>query len=238
MKVQLKVFAHRGASSSALENTMKAFERAIQLGADGIELDVQCSKDGHLFIYHDNNLSRLSGKSRLISNCTADEIKKIRIGNRYWRIFSCSRIPSVEDFLEWLKFHEVPVNIELKETLIERPEIIKKWVHQIRLPEGSHFSSFHMDLLKIVKEIRPDIETAYIISKKFDWSTIEQLDFVDSIHAHKKYYQRNLLDLTFQAKKTMRFYGIVGDEPFLRQPHPVVVGWITDFPAKVKTFIS
>ena len=57
------VWGHRGASGYAPENTMTAFEKAVELGADGIELDVQLTKDGELVVIHDETIDRVSGGS-------------------------------------------------------------------------------------------------------------------------------------------------------------------------------
>ena len=60
---KIKVWAHRGASGYAPENTMAAFEKAVELGADGIELDVQLTKDGELVVIHDETIDRVSDGS-------------------------------------------------------------------------------------------------------------------------------------------------------------------------------
>ena len=65
----IPIFAHRGASAYALENTLKAFQKAQKLGADGIELDLQLSKDSIFVVFHDLYLFRLTGVRRLVSDC-------------------------------------------------------------------------------------------------------------------------------------------------------------------------
>ena len=64
MSKHVKIFGHRGASGHALENSFKAFDKAIEMKVDGIEIDLQCSKDGKLFVFHDLNLHRLAGVNR------------------------------------------------------------------------------------------------------------------------------------------------------------------------------
>ena len=66
----MKVFAHRGFSGLYPENTMLAFQKAIEAGADGIELDIHCSSDGKLVIIHDENLVRTTGCNVLVSELT------------------------------------------------------------------------------------------------------------------------------------------------------------------------
>ena len=74
---QAKIFAHRGASGYAPENTLEAFALAQQQGADGIELDVQLSKDGVPVVFHDESLKRVSGHAGMIKDFTLEELQRI-----------------------------------------------------------------------------------------------------------------------------------------------------------------
>ena len=100
MSKHVDIFAHRGASGHALENSFKAFDMAIGMQADGIEIDLQCSKDGQLFVFHDLNLHRLAGVNRIFSDCLSGEIRKFKIGKCFLRRFTSIHIPSVEEFME------------------------------------------------------------------------------------------------------------------------------------------
>ncbi|WP_042475327.1 glycerophosphodiester phosphodiesterase [Bacillus ndiopicus] len=232
--MNIPIYAHRGASAYELENTMGAFRRALKLGANGIELDVQCSKDGQLIVFHDNNIKRLTGVNRFVQDCTLAELQSYRLGRRFSRIFSKKRIPLLRDVIKWAIVEKISLNIELKESLMTNYDALIQLLKIIELPKNSHFSSFHEQLLVIVKKYRPDIETALIITKKFDWGKLDSLPHVDAIHAHKKYYKRSYLKACEYAGKSMRFYGVTGKESFITQPHPVVVGWITDYPDIVR----
>ncbi len=238
MAQQVKIFAHRGASGHALENSFKAFDKAIRMKVDGIEIDLQCSKDGRLYVFHDLNLHRLTGVNRFFYDCLSEEITAFKIGKRYIRHFTNVRIPSVEAFMEWLTKNPVCVNIELKESILKHKETLISWLLDLTLPPGSHFSSFYPDLLKIVKQVRPDYDVAILVTKEFKWTELKSMQGIDAVHAHKKYYRRPYLKLASEAQKPIRFYGIKGDEPFLRHPHPIVVGWITDYPKKVAAIVK
>lgn len=238
MVSEVKVFAHRGASGEAFENTFKAFNKAIKQKADGIEVDLQCSKDGHLFVFHDLNLLRLVGINRFFYDCTYEELKNFPLGRTFLRRFSNLRIPPIEEFMEWVQLNPIPINIELKESLLKHPDELITWLIDLELPLGSHFSSFYDELLQIVKQVRPEFETAIIVTKLFNWDALESLHHIDAIHANKKYYKHRYLTTASAAKKHMRFYGIEGKEPFLKNPHPIVKGWITDYPLKLVKFLG
>lgn len=230
----IPIFAHRGASSFHLENTFAAFKKAKELGADGIELDLQVSKDGVLVVFHDNDLKRLAGINKLTSECTYDELIRYNLGPRFKRLFRRDRMIAFTDLLKWANAENIALNVELKESLLTSEHVLKQLLQTITLPENSHFSSFHASLLKVVKDIRPEIETGFIITRKFYWATLEEHNYFDAIHAHKRYYKEQYLDACKKANIGMRFYGIQGNELFLKNPHSIVKGWITDFPHLVR----
>ena len=79
-----KVWAHRGASGYAPENTLDAFRKAVEMGADGIELDVQMTKDGELVVIHDETIDRVSnGKGWLTKRIWNTQRKRYQHLSRY-----------------------------------------------------------------------------------------------------------------------------------------------------------
>lgn len=234
MVKHIPVYAHRGASAYVLENSMEAFEKAIALQADGIELDVQCSKDGTVFVFHDLNLKRLTGVDKFIHECSDKELSDFRIGRRvFLRFIGNKRIPKFEKVLEWANKHNIKLNIEVKESLIDNLDPLIQLLKKHVLPKGSHVSSFHDILLREIKEGCPHVETAIIVTRKFNWAALQSMKHIDAVHAHKRYYKPRFLQVCEDAKKPMRFYAIDGKEAFLQSPHPIVAGWITDFPDRL-----
>ncbi|MER1998845.1 MAG: glycerophosphodiester phosphodiesterase [Lysinibacillus sp.] len=233
MTRKIPIFAHRGASGYKFENSMDAFIRAKELGADGIEIDIQQTLDGELYVIHDTNLRRLTGVNRLIQDCKSDELEVLAIGKPFWRLLFRKRIPTFQYVVEWANANDMPLNVELKESLLLNEEPLKQMLPHLLLPPGSHISSFHDKLLQTVKAIRPEIETALIITKKFNFDTLGEYTHIDSIHANKKYYHRRLLQSCALHNKGVRFYNLKGGEPFLVSPHPSVIGWITDYPDRL-----
>nr|WP_106779792.1 glycerophosphodiester phosphodiesterase family protein [Lysinibacillus timonensis] len=235
MSNKIPIYAHRGASGYILENTIQAFEKAKELGADGIEIDVQVTKDNVLIVYHDLDLKRLAGVNKMVEACSFEELKTVRIGKRFWRRFTNFSIPSLQQVVEWSNEENVPLNIELKESLLRNNEAIIGFLQNLKLPKDSHFSSFHDELLRVVKMQRPDFQTAILVTKKFDWEKLKNMSHIDAVHAHKRYYKQPYFEYCKQANKLLRCYSIKGNEQFLMNPNPQVFGWITDFPDKVLT---
>ena len=75
-----KIIAHRGASAHAPENTLAAFQLALEQGADGIELDVMLSKDGHLVVIHDDTVDRTTNGSGKVRDLTLSELRQLDAG--------------------------------------------------------------------------------------------------------------------------------------------------------------
>ena len=233
MTNRIPIFAHRGASGHALENSFKAFEKARKLGADGIELDVQCTKDNCLVVFHDLELFRLTGVKKKINECTYEELVNYPLGRHVLRRFSRDRIPTLQEVVEWANVYNMPLNIELKESLLANRKAVIDGLKGLKLPKGSHFSSFHDELMRIVKMQRPDVQTAIIVTKKYNWQELSKQSHIDAVHAHKRYYKPEYFKACADSGKGLRYYSITGKEAFIANPDPSVIGWITDFPDTV-----
>ena len=90
------VVAHRGASAYAPENTLSAFRRAVELGADFMELDVRLSADGELVVIHDDTVDRTTNGTGLVSDFSIEELKELVVEG-------CERISTLREVFEELK---------------------------------------------------------------------------------------------------------------------------------------
>ncbi len=125
MKVQ--VWAHRGASSDAPENTLEAFELAAQQHADGIELDVQMSADRELVVAHDETLDRVSNGSGFIKDKSLAELKLLDFSKPCPR-YSPARIPMLREVYQLIRPTGMLINVEIKSGIILYPGIEQKLV--------------------------------------------------------------------------------------------------------------
>lgn len=105
-------YAHRGFKSKYPENTMLAFKKALESGADGIELDVHLSKDGHLVIIHDENLLRTCGYDTFVKDLILEELKKLNAAYGYGGIDE--KIPTLREYFDFVKDTNLITNIEIK----------------------------------------------------------------------------------------------------------------------------
>ncbi|WP_318614971.1 glycerophosphodiester phosphodiesterase [Sporosarcina sp. YIM B06819] len=225
------VFAHRGASAVRFENTMSAFEKALMQGADGIELDVQVTEDGVPIVIHDADLVRLAGVHRTIATMTSAEVAAIRVGKKYARMVNGHQIPTLTEVAMFSDKHGLALNVELKETVSERPESIERIVDSVSHMENLHFSSFDYRLLEKIKAVDASIETAYLVRKNgVDWDHLEQYASADGFHLHKRLLQEPYVSKLIQSGKKIRVYGMTGQETIVLDPPPYIAGWITDYP--------
>ncbi|MFT8394521.1 glycerophosphodiester phosphodiesterase [Propionibacterium sp.] len=111
------IWAHRGASKVAPENTLPAFETAVALGADGVELDVQRTSDGELVVCHDEKIDRTSNGQGYIADHTLDELRAFDFSN-HKDGFSQIPIPTLAQVLKLLKPTSLSINIELKNSVL------------------------------------------------------------------------------------------------------------------------
>src|SRR5579872_5321980 len=108
------VIAHRGASGHAPENTMTAFQRAVELGASFIETDLHVTRDGAFVAIHDDTVDRTTNGSGEVQDFTLDELRRADAGMWFDRDFMGERVPTLAEILEFAKQNDVIFYLELK----------------------------------------------------------------------------------------------------------------------------
>jgi glycerophosphoryl diester phosphodiesterase len=229
------VFAHRGASGVCFENTMSAFKEAVRQKADGIEIDIQLTADCEPVVIHDSDLNRVAGIRKRISSFYLSELDNIRIGRKVFRNVYGHRIPTLREVISFCELNHLALNIELKETVSERPEILKEIIDMAMVLDNVHLSSFDPAILEKAKAIEPAIETALLLKKQTtDWERLEHYDFVDGFHFHKRLFKEPYIGALAASGKKLRVYGMTGKEAIATSPPSFIDGWITDYPGRFK----
>ena len=113
LDVEATVIAHRGSSKVAPENTMAAFEQAVEDGAEWIELDVQENAEGTVIVAHDRDFMRQARVSLRVRNATDEDLRALDVGSWFDPKFSNQRVPTLQDVLQWAR-GRVRIAIELK----------------------------------------------------------------------------------------------------------------------------
>ncbi|KXH87495.1 glycerophosphodiester phosphodiesterase family protein [Sporosarcina sp. HYO08] len=233
---RLPVYAHRGASGAAFENTMKAFMKAYEQGADGLEIDVQLSEDGVPFVIHDPDLGRLAGIQTSIAEMSSHDLENVRVGKKGMRLFAGHPIPTLMEVVSFCAQHNLGLNVELKETVSERPESVREILSMVSLLDQVHISSFDYHLMEKVKEFDPKMETGFLVRKKgVEWEQLERYSAADGFHLHKRLLVEPYIGNLAATGKKIRIYGVTGKELITTDPPPYISGWITDYPNKFLT---
>lgn len=168
----MKIWAHRGCSQMYPENTLLAFEKAVEIdGLTGIELDVQLTRDGYLAVCHDERVDRTTDGIGELRQYSLAELKKLRIdaGNHTYQ-----QIPLLEEVFDQLQEHlkrGLKLNIELKNSVFPYEGMEKKvieLVHRYGLQEHVVYSSFYALSLERIKSLDPGAETGILDTKVSD----------------------------------------------------------------------
>ena len=160
-----KIFGHRGFSGNYPENTMLSFQKAVEIGVDGIELDVHLTKDNELVIIHDEDIRRTSNGEGLVRDMTLEELKKFDYSARFSGVYGFNAIPTLREYFELVKDTGVITNIELKTGIFEYPTIEKRVIDMIReygLEDKIILSSFNHYTILRCKEFAPDIKRGFL----------------------------------------------------------------------------
>ncbi|MBD2869185.1 glycerophosphodiester phosphodiesterase [Paenibacillus arenilitoris] len=182
-------FAHRGASAYCPENTIAAFKKALELGATGIETDVQLTKDGRVVVIHDESLARTAGLNRLVKDTGYDELQTLDAGGWFAPEFRGERIPSLEQLLLLVSDTGTIVNIELKNGYVQYPGLEQKVIDLVRehqMTERVVISSFNHYSLALCKQLAPEIRTGILYMEGLyrPWDYAMSLH-ADALHAFK-----------------------------------------------------
>ena len=162
------IWAHRGASAHAPENTIAAFERAIQDGADGIELDIRDAACGAIVVAHDPTIQRLAGRPGVVASMRASELAELELSTRVGRTRG---MPKLDDVIDLTFASNLQLNIELKGDVPSRirttrllATLLKR--RSLRDREAMMVSSFRPEMLALLRALQTGIRLAFLFDQK------------------------------------------------------------------------
>ncbi len=163
-----KIFAHRGYSGKYPENTMIAFKKALECGVDGIELDVQLTKDGEVVIIHDETIDRTTTGKGFVVDYTYEELEKFDASFKF-KDLGFNKIPTLREYFQLVKDYDIVTNVELKTGINEYLGIEEKvWelIKEYNLEEKVIISSFNHFSVMRMKDIAPQLKYGFLSE---DW---------------------------------------------------------------------
>lgn len=168
-----KVVSHRGESVKAIENTLESLQIASTYKPDYVEMDIQMTQDGHLVVFHDNTLKRLSKQSDNIHLLTLEEIQKVTLVHNGYE----SRIPTFDEYVAEAKKLNQPLMVELKTSKYDQDDFIEKMIATLdkyEMRPVTAFQSLDKTAILKLKELYPDTYTGYILGLNI--GGLERLD--------------------------------------------------------------
>lgn len=154
-------YAHRGASEYEPENTLSAFYAGVNMGANGIETDIQRTKDGVLVLFHDDTLKRVTGAEGGIGDYTYEELLRFTVHNKACDRFD--KIPTLETFLTYFGWRDLTFAIELKMDGVAEQTI--DLLEQFGVREKVILTSFNPDSIRAAKAYNPRYRVGYLFTE-------------------------------------------------------------------------
>lgn len=227
-------YAHRGASEYAPENTMPAFDKALQLGANGIELDLQMTKDGKIVVFHDSKIDKKSNKTGKISDYTYQELLGFDFENWFSLKYKNENIVLFEDFAKKFLSKKLTFAIELKEEGIEKEtlNIIKKYATHNNI----YITSFKYKALENMRKLDSDIKLSWLIEDRINKNNIEELLKIKGTQICPKANNvtKNDIELAKKNGLKVRLWGVL-DEKIMKDVYKLDIdGMTVNFPDKLK----
>ena len=169
------IIAHRGSSALAPENTLAAFKRAVEDGADGMEFDVRMAKDGVPVVFHDATLQRMAQKKIRTSNFTSTELQTLDVGSWFNlrhpkkaedRFFG-ETVPTLAQLFDFLDGYGGRVYVELKgrtDEMFALVEAVSKAIRRTNLMPNIVLKSFKLEAVAQAKKFIPEVCTAALFA--------------------------------------------------------------------------
>lgn len=234
-----EVVGHRGAAGLAPENTLAAFEKALELKVDRVEFDVRATLDGAV-VFHDQRLDRFQEDtgSRLgkpLSRMTTAEITRLDVGR--WLGRPGCFVPTYDQVLRALK-GRVKLNVEAKGSGADGLATVRACIRGVRahaLEADSVLSSFHEAVLRTAAGEAPEIPRAFIADERTSGDPVEIARGVEAValHAEDALVDSHLLARCHAAGLQLKVWTVDEEGPMRRYMEMGVDGIVTDFPDRL-----
>jgi len=178
----MEIFAHRGNSGEAPENTLAAFRQALAVGADGVEFDVHLSRDGTPVVIHDETVNRTSDGNGWVRDMTLAELQRLDVGKWFGAEFAGERIPTLEAAVGLFRGGALRVNIELKTDRVAYPGLARAVTDLVKrsgMQRQALLSSFNHRTLLEARAMAPELEYAVLSSDQMlePWDYVRRYGF-------------------------------------------------------------
>ncbi len=227
------ILSHRGVSAVYPENTMLSFRKALEYGMDGIELDVQFSKDKELVVIHDETLDRTTDGKGYVKDKTLEELKKLDAGSFKSSEYKGEKIPTLDEVLELFKGKEKVINIELKTGQFAYDGIEEKVIESIKkynLEKYVYITSFNHQSFDKFRKLTTEIESGVLLyDTQFDICKYIDEYNIEVINPSIEYFnlcKNDFMSMKKQGKKVSVY--TVNDKEEMKKLKNLGINIITD----------
>lgn len=231
-----KIFGHRGSAGTHPENTMISFQHAVKVGVDGIELDVQFTKDHTIVVIHDETVDRTTNGKGLVKDYTYKELCKLDASYKFKKKYGFCSIPTLNELLEWASKYDIMINIEFKNGVIDYNGLEEKvidLVEKFGVTNRVIFSSFnHYSIVKC-KKIAPHIETAALFMEGIfePWDYAKRIG-ANAIHPYHLAAKPEIIKQSQLADISVRPFTVNNENLIKNLIEQKCSGIITDYPER------
>lgn len=235
--------AHRGFSGKYPENTMLAFKKAVEVGCQGIETDLHITKDGVIVICHDETIDRTTNGSGFIRDYNYKELSNFDAGVKFGKEFEGEKIPTIEEFLNYVKDKNLLINLELKNDIIAYEQMEKKVIDKIyefKLKNNIILSSFNHYSMIRAKEYDSSIKTGLLYEATL-YNVHEYVKTVgaDALHPFfSSIMDENIVRQIKNSGTMINTYTVNKEEHMKALINLGIDGIITNYPNKLKKILQ
>ena len=221
--------AHRGAKGHIAENTLASFRKAIDMGCDGIELDVHLSSDGEVVVIHDESVDRTTDGKGFVKEMSLPELRRLKIEKEH-------RIPTLSEVIDMTN-ENCLINIEIKASEATKPviKLIAKYVSKKNRKYAQFLvSSFDWEALKEIRESNPEIPLGVLTQTDLDLA-IGFSEFISAETIHPYFHLLTAENTKQMQQKGLRVFPwtVNEREDIERLKSFNVSGIISDFPERL-----
>jgi glycerophosphoryl diester phosphodiesterase len=239
---KLKVIAHRGASGYAPETTLEGYRLALQMGVDGVEMDVHRLRDGVIVAIHDSDVQRTTNGRGQISELTLKDLKELDAGSWFNRAFPKKakqkfvglKVPTLQEIMDLTKESPVELYIEIKDPERYTPDLeptLLSMVRSTQLEKRAHFLSFSSQSVKKIKALDPAMQTALLISGSAkDAVGAAMCVSADELAIHHALATSAIVNAAHRNGLSVSVWTVNRQSDMLRALHLGVDGIITNYP--------
>jgi glycerophosphoryl diester phosphodiesterase len=230
------IFAHRGASAHAPENTLAAFELALAQNADAIELDVKLSADGHAVVIHDPKVDRTTGSHGRVKDLSFQQLQSLDAGGFFSEKYRGEKIPSLEEVFEAVGKRTF-INVELTNYSTPRDSLVETvcmLVKKFGLQKRVLFSSFFASNLSKARAYLPDVPRGLLAVNGFlgAWGRSFGFNFgkYQALHPYLKDVSAQQVQRVHRLNRRIHVWTVNAEEDMRRLFHWGVDAIFTDDP--------